>query len=121
MTVGDNQFRLKVDKIKTFSAPCDEIGFPPGEGYHITARVTYQVVKGRAEVNSLDFSYVDDDGRSYRQVPAGFSGCGGGEGLPISGFRPAGTKGSGFVSFDGPAHGTIVFGAQDQRFAWKVG
>lgn len=73
------------------------------------------------KVSALDFSYLDDDGRAYDAVPAGFSGCAGNDDLPITGERPAGSKGTGWISFDGRAHGTIVFSTQGQRYAWKVG
>lgn len=120
VTEGDVQVNIKIDKIATYAAACGPGAFAPQEGHYITAQVTYQVVKGTATVNSLNFSYLDGDGRSYRAVPAGYSGCASGD-LPIAGGGKPGVTTSGYISFDGPEHGTIVYGGQGRQIAWQVG
>jgi len=121
---GANQVRVTVDRIAVHRRACGRAGLNPANGYYVTARVTYVVVKGSASVSALNFADVGADGTPGRQVGAGFTGCARPD-LPVAFDSPAGTKRSGYLGFDGTKGGVITYTSlgldQTPQATWQIG
>jgi hypothetical protein len=112
-----------VKNIKTHKGTCSGGFSKPDKGMYLIADVVIEGKKGETSVNSLNFTFVGDDGATANTASGLFSGCEKNNLDATNELRP-GQKRAGQIVFDvAQAKGAIEYGAgafgSDTAGSWE--
>lgn len=76
ITDEDGTVEITVTQASTSTKGCRSFAPPPSQGMYLNVDVTIRVTRGSATVNSFDFRWIGDNGRSTSGLDGIIAGCG---------------------------------------------